>query len=173
MKKVIVTGAESTGKSTLAQYISHSFQVPLIEEYSRTYLTSLNRTYTVNDLTIMAEQHLENERTIMKGDSSFCICDTGLLVYKIWSEYKFGILDSYIEKEWSNYQCDLFLLPHYDIPFEEDPLRENPEERHILFQLYKDTLEYNDLPYVVIDGNMEERFEKAQKAINTLLLSET
>ncbi len=173
MKKIVVTGAESTGKSTLAKIISDDLQVPLVEEYSREFLSNLNRPYQFEDLKQIAQGQLEKEQLASITDNPCFICDTGLLVLKIWSEYKYGRLDSFIAKEWAKYKCDLFILPHFDIPYEVDPLRENPKERNILFQLYKDTLEQHNLPYLVVSGNSKERSELSLKAIKSLILSHT
>ena len=173
MKKVVITGAESSGKSTLAADLSDSFKVPLVQEYSRIYLSNLNKAYQFEDLDIIAKQQLQLEKQASLTNDSFIICDTGLLVLKIWSEYKYGNLAPYIADQWDIYECDLFILPHYDIPYEQDPLRENPDDRHILFQLYQDILEQNGLKYLIVDGTIAERTAKAQKAIKALLLSNT
>jgi nicotinamide riboside kinase len=173
MIKIVVTGAESTGKSTLAKAIATNLQVPLLEEYSREYISNLNRPYQFDDLVEIAKYQLAQEQLVSLTNNPCFICDTGLLVLKIWSEYKYGRLDLYIADEWTKYKCDLYILPHFDIPYEKDPLRENPNDRHTLFQLYKDTLEQHNLSYLVVNGNSSERSEQALKATKTLLLSET
>ena len=43
MTKIIVTGAESSGKTTVCKGLSNYYNIPFSEEYSRIYLNTLQR----------------------------------------------------------------------------------------------------------------------------------
>lgn len=173
MIKVIVTGAESTGKSTLASSLARHYKAPLVEEYARTYLSHLHRPYDYGDLLTIAKGQLKAEHKASIQQPPLLICDTSLLVIKIWSEYKYGTLDDWIDQQFSKQVCDLYILPHYDIPYEADPLRENPLSRHILYQIYLDTLKYHDLPHMIVTGSPSARVQQAQAKIDSLTITKT
>ena len=61
MLKIIVTGPESSGKTTLTKKLSKHFKTPYVEEYSRLYLSHLGRNYTKKDVLTIAKEHLKNE----------------------------------------------------------------------------------------------------------------
>ena len=65
----------------------------------------------------------------------------------------------------------LHLLTYVDIPWEDDPLREHPHEREMLFNLYEDELKRLKVPYAIIKGTPEERVKQAIKVIDELKIN--
>jgi nicotinamide riboside kinase len=63
------------------------------------------------------------------------------------------------------HRYDLYLLCNTDLPWEYDPLRENPDDRERLFELYKKELEDRGFSFAIISGTGKERLENAVKAI--------
>ena len=59
--KIVVTGPESSGKSSLATRLAQQFNFPVVPEFSREYLNSLNRAYTQHDLDEIAAGQMKNE----------------------------------------------------------------------------------------------------------------
>jgi len=166
--KIVVTGAESTGKTTLAKSLAQYFNCPLRIEYSRVYLETMNGAYEQSDILHIARQQFQLEQKIIKIKPSLLICDTDNLVLKIWSEFKYGICDPWINGKIETTEVDLYILPHYDIPYEPDPLREHPDQRHILFQLYHDMLIQHKLTHFVVEGDPDARLNQSLDRINTL-----
>jgi NadR type nicotinamide-nucleotide adenylyltransferase len=165
--KIIVTGPESTGKTTLSLFLAQSYRAQYVAEYARKYLLKLNNPYNHQDLLSIAKgQWAAEKRASKSSKNGIVICDTSLIVMKIWSIFKYGKCDPWILKKIEQQNWDLFLLTHYDIPYEEDPLRENPSERHTLYQLYYEELTQLGVPYYVMSGSHEERCRQAQKIIN-------
>ena len=170
MIKIIVTGPESTGKTTLSQFLAQSYRAQYVAEYARKYLLKLDRNYNYEDLLVIAKGQWAGEmRACKSSKNGIVICDTSLIVMKVWSLFKYGKCDPWILRKIEQQNWDLFLLTHYDIPYEEDPLRENPSERHTLYQLYYEELIQLGIPFYVIMGTPEERFKQAQKIINNHL----
>ena len=58
MKKISIIGPESSGKTTLAIFLSKILQGIYVNEYARDYLNK-NKTYTINDLDIFAFKQTE------------------------------------------------------------------------------------------------------------------
>ncbi len=141
-----------------------------VEEYARAYIDQLNRPYQQHDLEIIANGQLEAEKKKSEQANRILICDTNLIVIKIWSEVKYGSCPDWILDEIATSNYDLHLLTYIDIPWMEDPQREHPDKREYLYLKYKEELEYWGFRYVEIQGNMNERVSKAVSEINSLLL---
>ncbi len=165
MLKIVITGPESTGKSTLAKQLAAHFNAQLVDEFARTYLTNLGRAYTQSDLLIIAKGQIKAEYKAIADNPTLLICDTSLEVIKIWSEFKYGSCDPFITNGLSNNLPDLYLLMTPDLPWQPDPLRENPDDRDQIFELYKKELKISGVPFYKIWGNEKERFKMAKEVI--------
>ena len=153
-----MTGPESSGKTTLCRQLSNHFNISFAKEFARSYIDSLERSYIIDDLLVIAREQLESE-------SNFQLLDTDLITIKIWSEYKYGKCDKWIldqiEKQRSEKRFYLLCSP--DIPWEADNQRKNPNDRKKLFEIYKNELENLKHKYFIVDG--ENRLEKIIKKI--------
>ena len=157
MKKIVITGPESTGKSILTKTIASHCKVAYVKEMARFYLEMLNRPYTRDDLSEIAKMQLEEEQRIQRSGGELLICDTDLRTIKIWSNYKYGSTDPYILEEIEKSKVDLYLLSYPDIPWEEDPLRENPNDREELFNIYLQELRQNEQIFEIVSGQFGKR----------------
>lgn len=181
IKKVVVIGPESTGKSTLCKQLASHFNTLWCEEYAREYLLAHGTSYTPADLLTIAKGQLALEETYTKEtvalinkESStppLLFVDTDMYVMKVWSEYVFGLCDFFILDELVKQKYELYLLCNIDLPWVKDELREYPDEqpRIELFHIYKDILINQTTPWVMISGNYEERLSTAVKAVESLL----
>jgi Predicted ATPase/kinase involved in NAD metabolism len=169
IKKVCVIGPECTGKSELSQFLSKHYKSPCVDEYARAYLNKLGRPYEKFDLTKIAHGQLRMEDVWMSEAKRLLICDTNLMVIKIWSEHKFGDCDKEILQKMGERKYDLFLLTYIDIPWQEDPQREHPDKREHFWYLFKNEIEKTGTPFVEIAGPREERRKKSIEAIDALL----
>lgn len=139
-----------------------------VEEYARAYIDQLKRPYHKHDLEKIARGQLEAEKEKSDYANNILICDTNLIVIKIWSDFKYGSCPDWIVQEISNRNYDLHLLTYIDIPWEADPQREHPDKRDYLYLKYQEELEFRGFKYVEIKGNMNARVSKAVSAINAL-----
>jgi nicotinamide riboside kinase len=158
MKRIIFTGPESTGKSTLAIQLAHHFSANYQAEYAREFLMQRNGVYEFEDLDCIAAEQEKRWNSFETGNLQ--ICDTDYLVLKIWSSYKFGKVSPFIAQGFANQQCAHYFLCYPDIPWEPDPLRVNEHERHELFQMYLAELEATNCSFTIIKGTFEERVEQ-------------
>lgn len=169
LKKIAIVGPESTGKTTLTNELSRRFGGTCVPEMARTYLEERGGLYSENDLKVIARLQLEAEDTAAEKASGMLICDTSLLVIRIWSEVRFGRCDAEISIEEELREYDLYLLPFPDLPWEPDPLREHPKGRESLFQLYYRALLRKSNPFAVITGSGEQRMRKAEVQVSQIL----
>ena len=168
IKSIAIVGPECTGKSTLAQSLATQYRTNWVEEYAREYVTSQNYRYNMFDIFRISRKQLEMEDDAMITANDFLICDTNLIVSKIWSNYKFGSCPEWIQNQIINRDYDLHLLTDIDMPWVEDPLREHPDKRQYFFDLYKKELDDLGVAYEIISGNENERWERAMMSIRKL-----
>jgi len=169
MIKVVLTGPESTGKSTLAKQLADHFQTSMVAEYARQFIEDLDRPYMESDLLDIARGQLELEKQHIQKANSLLICDTDLLTIKIWSEFKYKRCDPQILRWIEQHQYDHYLLCGTEIEWQFDPQRENPTERLDLYAIYKKELFIYNKIFTEIKGNETERFQQALQLIEPLL----
>ncbi|MGY6741774.1 MAG: AAA family ATPase [Cecembia sp.] len=163
LKKVVVIGPESTGKSTLSQALAAHFSCPWVPEFARSYIESLDRPYDYEDLLAIAKGQIQLEETQSKAANDLLICDTDLHVIQVWSVHKYGKVNDWILQQIESRAYDLYLLTDIDIPWEDDPQREHPqpEMRQYFFKVYQELLLNKGLPFEIISGSESERLQKA------------
>ncbi len=169
LKKIVVTGPESTGKSTLCEQLAKKYNTNWVPEYAREYLLQLGRPYTYDDLLIIAMGQLgQEDRISSSSNSPLVFIDTDMYVMKVWCEYVFGKCHSFILDEIVKRKYDLYLLCNTDLPWVADELREYPdlESRERLYHMYKDLMINQQTPWFDISGDYDERLEKAISIVN-------
>jgi len=202
MKKIVIIGPESTGKSTLCSELATHFNTVWCPEYAREYLLKHGTDYSFEDLATIAQGQLklegkyvekirktesQKDRKLESPDnnsstsglpdsrtSGLLFLDTDMYVMKVWCEFVFGKCHRFILDEIVNREYDLYLLCNTDLPWVKDELREYPdlETRETLFRIYKDLLINQSTPWVEIKGNDEARLQTAINAVNRLLSNE-
>lgn len=150
--RIAFTGPESCGKSTLAKWLSEMYRLPLSEEFAREYL-SQKESYIQDDLDSITLGQLADWQ---KKGAEF-VADTEMTVLKIWSEYRFQQASQYILEAHKKQHFTHYFLCAPDIPWEPDPLRENPSNRDELFLLYEAELIKNEWPFTILKGSLKER----------------
>lgn len=168
IKKIVVIGPESTGKSTLSAQIARELNTLWVPEYAREYLEGLGRGYNQDDLLQIAKGQIRNEDALTAKANNFIICDTDLHVVKVWSESKYGFCDKWILEEIARREYDMYLLTFIDVLWEDDPLREHPEEgqRHYFYNVYRDIVQQSGLPWADVRGDEKERLTIVLEAIS-------
>jgi NadR type nicotinamide-nucleotide adenylyltransferase len=163
--RVSITGPESTGKSWLAEQLARHYRAALVPEVSRAYLGRIGRPYRYDDIVRIAKEQFALENETASGARGLLFCDTDLLVCKVWSLFKYGKCDPWIETMTMEHRYDLYLLCAVDLPWEYDPLREHPGQRAGLFSMYRDELQAMKADYAVVSGAGNERLLNAIKAL--------
>lgn len=165
MKKIVFSGPESTGKTTLATKLALHLDEPLVAEYATYYLTVKATKYTLEDISIILAGQLKWEDFFSKQAKEFLICDTDPLVLYVWAKDKFGFVPenivSNLEKD--NYNIR-FLCPP-DIPWNPGPFREDQGNRERLYKSYLEACHEFGLKKIELWGTQEEKFETILKVI--------
>lgn len=163
--KIVITGPESTGKTTLAQQLAQYYKTLWCPEYARQYIDELQRPYEQKDLLQIAKGQIALEEQLVLQKPSLLICDTDLITIKIWSIFKYQTCPRWIIQQINQRHYDLYLLCGIDIPWAYDPQREHPHLREELYAIYRQTLADLEKPFIELSGNPQARLAQAIAAI--------
>ena len=182
---VCLTGAECSGKTTLAEALAQHYRAPLAMEAARAYLNARQGAYGRRDLLAIARQQVRLEQAAVEqalgqqagqaasaagsGRAPLVLCDTDLLVMRVWWEVKYGALPKELLRLLAERSPRAYLLAKPDIPWTPDPLRESGGERTALHRLHQAALADSGCPYVELGGDLPSRLAAAQRHIDRWL----
>jgi NadR type nicotinamide-nucleotide adenylyltransferase len=171
VKKIVVIGPESTGKSTLCKQLANHYHTNWVPEYARAYLLEHGMNYSFDDLLEIAKGQIALEESITRNANQRVFIDTDMYVMKIWCEFVFGDSHPWIIQQIQERKYDLYLLCDVDLPWVLDELREYPdvETRQLLFDKYHALMTQQDTPWVHVKGDYEQRLQIAIQAVDSLL----
>lgn len=172
LKKIVIIGPESTGKSTLSSELAAHFNTVWCPEFAREYLLRRGTQYSFENLLEVAKGQWQLEQEYAGKVSGILFVDTDQYVMKVWCEYVFNRCHTWILNRIVDQTTALYLLCKPDLPWVKDELREYPDEkpRQELYHIYKDILVNQQAPWVEISGAYGERLAKAVKAVNECLI---
>lgn len=163
--KIVVTGPESTGKTTLCTQLSELYKGTMIPEFSREYLVKTKGLYQLADIECIGlTQSLRNNQFM--DDESVLFCDTDAMTSYIWAKEKFQTSFTGLEKAFKDNPPDLYLLCFPDLRWEYDDLRENPNDLESLFKVYLEQIIEIKASYSIIQGLGRRRTGNARFFIN-------
>jgi len=183
LKKIVIIGPESTGKSTLCQELAEHFETIWCPEYAREYLLTNGTDYSFQDLLTIAKGQIALEEQLADKleqraaplleqdyDIPYFI-DTDMSVMKVWCEFVFNKCHPFIEEQLAKRKVDHYFLCQPDLPWIKDQLREYPDlaTREKLFTIYRNWLENQSVPWTLIQGKDVERMKLAVHAVNRIL----
>jgi NadR type nicotinamide-nucleotide adenylyltransferase len=179
IKKIVIVGPESTGKTTLSENLANHFKTEWVREYAREYLEKNGINYTFDNLYEIAQGQLAGEDSAIQKLQQInhtlnvipLIIDTDMYVIKIWSEFVFNKCDNRVLTEIAKRKYDGYILCNTDVPWVKDGMREYPDlvTREKLFTFYKEELSEQKTPWIIISGNYEARTQQAIDFVASLL----
>ena len=170
IQRVVITGAESTGKTTLAHALADYYNEPWTKEFVRHYVEQLDRELQFEDLESIARGQLAAEDEQLKQAQNLIIHDTNILSSIIYAQHYFKTKLDWVDKHFKERNYSLYILCIPDIPWEKDTgQRESPRARAQLHQTFKAKLNALKLPHVEISGSKEVRLQQVVELINKLI----
>lgn len=169
-RSVCLHGPESTGKSELSESLARHFGALFVPEYGRTYCELFGTELTNDDLLRIAETHHAMTNSAKRQCNGLLILDTDPLMTAVWSDMMFGQQSGYARDAWfqdfDDY-ADIYLLMDIDLPWSDDGTRifGSKDERGRFFDLCKAELDNRGVPYALIQGKGEARFDAALAAV--------
>jgi HTH-type transcriptional repressor of NAD biosynthesis genes len=81
-----------------------------------------------------------------------------------------GYCSSKILKAAKHSKYDYYLLTDVDIPWQNDYLRDRPNDREKMLNVFKEVLDLYDFPYKLISGDVTTRIKTSVEIIDKLIL---
>ncbi len=168
--RVVVTGSEATGKTTLAAILAADFRAPWSSEEARHYLDRVARPLGADDVEPIARGQIAGEDRAIAAAGELVLHDTDLLSTMVYARHYYGACPEWIEQAVERRLADLYLLCHPDVPWIADGLYHDRgfrrDEMHALFVA---ALSEAGARVVHIRGDWTARQGIARRAVEGLL----
>lgn len=154
LRRIVVTGSECTGKTTLAHDLAAHLDVAWVPEQSRAYAESVRRELTVHDVEPIARAQRAAEEAGLaearrRGDACL-VLDTDLVSTVVYARHYYGSCPPWIVDEARIRLGDLYLLCEIDVPWMGDCVRDRPLAREEMHERFRSTLvEFGARPCLV------------------------
>ncbi len=167
--RVVLTGSESTGKTTLARSLSEVLGAPWVPEFAREYLGQKGAPLTSEDVEPIARGQIAAEDAA-RPSRDLLILDTDLVSTAVYARYYYGSCPPWIDRAARERRAHLYLLLGPDVPWVADGAqRDRPEAREELHALFRAKLEAIEARFFEVRGSWERRALTARAAIQALL----
>lgn len=174
VQKIVILGAESSGKTTLTRKLALWYQTEKVEEVARSfweyYGGGFGKVLDSEDYKALTYQQKNQEYLKIKKANRFLFIDTETIVTQIWlslyENSELAVLNAIANDE----SYDLYLLIRPDLPFIQDGTRNFEKKRWTVYQKMEEYLIKYNKPYVVLDGTANQQFEQARCQIETRLI---
>jgi NadR type nicotinamide-nucleotide adenylyltransferase len=173
ISRVVLTGSESTGKTTLAQRLAGHFGTVWTTEYAREHLARKQRESGLpldeGDVEPIARGQVALEDRQARKANRLLVLDTDLVSTVVYARHYYGRCPAWIERAARERRATLYLLLAPDVPWTPDPQRDRGDRRDEMHALFRDTLAEFRATVVEIGGDWPGRFRQAVSAIEPLL----
>jgi nicotinamide riboside kinase len=178
MIRVVCTGSESTGKSSLAAALAVHYGVDAVPEFVRAFAAGKGAPIEFTDHGAIARGQiaLEDEylaRLQSHTHPALLLQDTDLLSTVVYCRHYFGRCPEWIEQAARQRTPALYLLCHPDIPWVADGIRDRGHVREEMHALFEQAVAQTGAPRIDLLGDYGERERRARRAIDALLHSTT
>lgn len=170
--KVVFYGPESTGKTTLAKTLAKQYQTQWVPEFARDYLQKkydkTGKPCEPSDIMPIAEGQMALENQQAKISNQYLFCDTNLFETYVYARVYFPDKDfSRLKFMALSHDYDYYFLTDIDTPWKADDLRDKPNERQEMFDIFKNYLIKYDKKFCILKGHLDQRISKVNKILQT------
>lgn len=165
--RLVVTGSECTGKTTLAHQLGAWLSAPVVAESSRIYAENVARELTAQDVEPIATAHLHSVAltTQRYHTAPMLVLDADLVSTVVYARHYYGECPRWIEEKAAEQCGALYLLCATDVPWVGDGVRDRAGVRDIIQQAFVDALRQVGANVIRIDGLGARRLQNAQAAV--------
>ena len=158
IKRIVICGPESTGKTTMIKNLAVYFQTNCVDEFARDFLQkkwdSKKEICSKEDLIQIAQGQIKAENINIKNSNKLIFCDTNILTTLAWSKTHFdGFCDPWLLSQSKLLKYDYYLLLNTDVAWIKDDLRDTPNDREKMFLAHKFELDNLNVNYDIIEGS--------------------
>ncbi len=169
--RVVLTGSESTGKTTLAGRVAEHFNAELVPEFVRGYAEAKGGIIEFEDHGPIARGQMALEDEGKARGAGLVVQDTDLLSTVVYCEHYFGQCPEWIREAAVTRRPDLYLLCEIDVEWVHDGVRDRGHMREAMQELFREAVRTSGAATAVITGEWGERFQRAVDAIDALVLA--
>ena len=173
--RIVVTGSESTGKTTLAGWLAQSLATIWVPEHSRAYAERVNRSLTASDVEPIASGPLRDEEAgIAAWRARFAaqeappplFLDTDLVSTTVFAGHYYGSCPAWIMSAARARLGDLYLLCATDVVWVADGVRDREDERAVLDAAFRARLRDVGADVEEVSGSSPQRLAQALAAVD-------
>ena len=174
-KRICLVGAESTGKTTLAQMLAERYQTVWVPEYGREYSERKlaedgEYNWRSEEFTLIAKTQCEREDEAARRANKVLICDTDAFATGVWHRRYMGERSPEVEAiAAAHRRPDLYLLTDVNTPFVQDGTRDGALIRDWMHEAFIAELTAQERQFQFISGSLHERFRKAVECIDGVI----
>ncbi|MGD1067635.1 MAG: ATP-binding protein [Vulcanimicrobiaceae bacterium] len=173
--RVVLAGAESTGKTTLARALAERFGLPWVAEYGREYTEMKYRDgmatddWTPAEFVHIAREQQRLEDAAARSGAPLVIADTDAFVTRLWYERYLGAFPALAAWPLDRARERIYLVPEPDVAFVPDRIRDGEEYRVRMHERTLDELRAGGRVVHVLAGSYAERTQTAFGIVQALL----
>jgi NadR type nicotinamide-nucleotide adenylyltransferase len=168
LRRICVTGPESTGKTTLARRLAEALSTVWVPEASRLYAERIDRPLDASDVTPIAREHVrladQGSAAAVASGASTLVLDTDLVSTIVYSRFYYDMVPPWIARAERIRRADLYLLCDVDVPWIADGVRDQPAEREAMFDRFLRALLRRGARFTIIRGDWDARWLTALAA---------
>ncbi|MBC3919685.1 ATP-binding protein [Undibacterium sp. CY18W] len=171
VNRVVILGAESSGKSILAEALAAHYQTIWVPEYLREFVEQQQRVPRQEEQILIARTQLQREAELASKAQDWLFCDTGPCMTAIYSRHYFGDAGAELDALDQAHQYDFTIVTAPDFPWMPDGLqRESAAVRQLIHEEVLNVLEDRDIPFLLVEGSKAQRLEQVQFALSFLMM---
>jgi NadR type nicotinamide-nucleotide adenylyltransferase len=167
--RVVLTGPECSGKTTLAAALADAFGAPWVPEAARRYAESASGPLSARTVEPIARLAMELQDAALRASPRLLFLDTDLVSTVVYARHYYGSCPAWIEAQARFRLADLYLLGAPDLPWTPDGVRDRPMLREELFASFASALEEIGGRVEVLRGSGSRRTRDAVRAVEALL----
>ena len=168
--RIGIVGAESTGKTWLAERLAERFSTVWVPEFAREFFSSRDvGDYTREDLVHIAREQSRREEEAGVQANGLLFCDTTPITIKIWSQLEFGDVLPELERLLGASTHDFYLIADNSVPWAGDPLRLNKFDRDLIFARNLEEVLRTGKSYSIVTGTGDSRLQSAVASLGAVI----
>ncbi|HVK19146.1 MAG TPA: AAA family ATPase [Fimbriiglobus sp.] len=169
-RRVVLVGAESTGKTTLAAALARELATVWVPEFGREYSERRGvRGWTSDEFVLIARKQCEMENDGARRANRVLVCDTDAFATAVWHRRYMGCRSAEVEAVAAAHRRpDLYLLTDVATPFVQDGTRDGEHVRDWMHRAFVEDLTATGRRFVELAGPPDARLSAALAAVRSL-----